>query len=230
MTWKQCITVFLADDHQIVLKGIISLLEFEPDLCLAGYATQGDRVVAEVIRLRPQVLVLDLGMPGIPGGEIIRTLRSTPAVQTKVVVFTMHKDISFVVQALEDGALGYVIKDVDSNHLIQAIRAAARGETYLSPPFTQESVWEYQERLGRSKGVIDVYEQLTPREREVLIYVAQGYTNREMAAVMDVSVRTVEKHRYNMMKKAAFSNRAEVIKFALQRGLIPPSDEPGPSA
>ncbi len=224
MTRKKCITVYLADDHQIVLRGIISLLDLDPDLHLVGFTTESSKIVSEVMRLKPQVLVLDLGMPGIPGGEIIRTLRSMRTVNTEVVVFTMHKDISFVVQALDDGALGYVIKDVDSTHLIEAIRAAARGEVYLSPPFCREAIWEYQEQLRLSKGGVDSYDKLTPREREVLIYVAQGYTNREMASKMNVSVRTVERHRYNMMKKAAFKNRAEVIQFALRKGLIPPSD------
>lgn len=219
------ITVYLADDHQIVLQGIISLVELEPDLRIVGFSTDGQAVIPDVMRLNPQVLVLDLGMPGIPGGEIIRTLHSMHTIETRIVVFTMHKDISFVVQALADGALGYVIKDANSSHLIKAIRAAANGETYLSPPFRQEEIWEYQEQLRRSKGTVDRYDSLTPREREVLIYVAQGYTNREMATEMHVSVRTVEKHRYNMMKKAAFKNRAEVIQFALRRGLIPPPDE-----
>ena len=224
MIHKPIITVYLADDHQIVLKGIISLIELESDLHLVGCTTNSDEVVSEVVRLKPRVLVLDLGMPGLSGGEIVRILHSMRTLGTEIVIFTMHKDISFVVQAMADGALGYVIKDVDSIHLIEAIRAAARGETYLSPPFTQDEVWEYQERLRRSKGAVDFYEKLTPREREVLTYVAQGYTNREMAAKMHLSVRTVEKHRYNMMKKATFKNKTEVIQFALRRRLIPPSD------
>ncbi len=220
------ISVYLADDHEIVLKGIISLFEFEPDLRLVGYTTHSGNVVPAVVQLKPQVLVLDLGMPGIPGGELIRTLRSIEGLRTQIVVFTMHKDISFVVQALDDGALGYVIKDADSFHLIEAIRAAARGLVYLSPPFSDEDLREYREQLRMSKMGIDLYEKLTPREREVLRYVAQGYTNREMAEMMHLSVRTVEKHRYNMMKKAAFKNRTEVIQFALRRGLILPPDAP----
>jgi len=221
------ITVFLADDHQIVLRGICSLIDLESDLKLVGFTTQSAEIIPQVLRLRPQVLVLDLGMPGIPGGEIIRRLHAQRDVHTAIIVFTMHKDISYVVQSLEDGASGYVMKDVDSTHLIKAIRAAARGQTYLSPPFTQEAIWEYQERLLASKGGADFYDKLTPREREVLIYVAQGYTNRQIAEKMHVSVRTAERHRYNMMKKATFRNKAEVIRYAVRRGLIPSSDDEG---
>ncbi len=225
MIRRQHITVYLADDHQIVLKGISSLIDLEPDLHLVGCTTHSAEVAPAVIRLRPRVLVLDLGLPGIPGNEIIRTLHSMRTVHTKIVVFTMHKDISYVVQALDEGALGYVIKDADSAHLIEAIRAAARGEKYLCPPFTWEELESYREQLRRSKGGADFYEHLTRREREVLLYVAQGFTNKEIASILSLSVRTVEKHRYNMMKKASFKNKAEVVHFALQRGLIPSSSE-----
>ncbi len=221
---KQHITVYLADDHQIVLRGIASLVDLEPDLHVVGCTTESTQIIPDILRLRPQVLVLDLGMPDIPGAEIIRRIKAKRTINTAIVVFTMHKDLGYVVQALEDGALGYVMKDVDSTHLIEAIRMAAQGKEYLSPPFTPETLWEYKEQLRLSKGEPDNYDNLTTREKEVLIFVAQGFTNRQIADKLGVSVRTIETHRYNMMKKTGFKNKAEIIQFALRKGLIIPSD------
>ncbi len=220
----QHITVYLADDHQIVLRGIASLVDLEPDLHVVGCTTESAQVIPDLLRLRPQVLVLDLGMPDIPGAEIIRRIKARRTINTEIVVFTMHKDLGYVVQALEDGALGYVMKDVDSIHLVEAIRQVAQGQQYLSPPFTQETLWEYKEQLRLSKGELDSYESLTDREKEILLFVAQGLTNRQIADKLGVSVRTVETHRYNMRKKTGFKNKAEIIQYALRKGLIIPAD------
>jgi DNA-binding NarL/FixJ family response regulator len=223
----QPITIYLVDDHPIVLKGISNIIDLEDDLHVVGCTTQSTRILDEVRRLRPQVVVVDLAMPEIPGGEIIRLLKSMRGVDTAIVVFTMHKDISYVAQALKDGALGFVLKDADSSHLVKAIRAAARGKVYLSPPFTQETIWEYEEQVRRSKDGVDLDRRLTRREREVLILVAQGYTNREIAQRLGISVRTVEKHRFNMMKKMGFRNKAEAIQYALRTGLITADESVG---
>jgi len=214
------ITVYLADDHQIVLKGIASMIELDPDLSLVGCTTDSKKIIEDVTRIRPRVLVLDLAMPDIPGVEIIRSVRLLRSVPTRVVVFTMHKDVSYVTQALQEGALGFVVKDADSNCLIDAIKAAAAGERYLSPPFTEEKLQDYQKRLQSGKDDADILERLTRREREVLILVAQGFTNNEIAQKLGISVRTVERHRFNMMRKANFKNEADVVQFAMRQGLI----------
>ncbi len=214
------ITVFLADDHQIVIKGIASLLELDPELQMVGYTTDSTKVIDEVTRLKPSVLVLDLAMPDIPGVEIIRSLNKMRTVSTKIVVFTMHQDTAYVVQALQDGALGFVVKDADSGCLIEAIKAAARGERFLSPPITHEKIKDYLQRLHSEKNDSGILDRLTRREREVMILVAQGRTNQEIADKFGLSVRTVERHRYNMMRKANFKNEADIVQFAMRKGLI----------
>lgn len=214
------ITVFLADDHQIVLTGIASIIDFDPELSMVGGATDSTKIVEEVMRLKPRVLVLDLAMPDIPGIEIIRTIRKMRSSQTEIVVFSMHKDVGYVVKALQEGAKGYVVKDADTGCLIQAIKAVARGEQFLSPPFTHKNIQDYLDQLRSGKSDDDILDRLTRREREVLILVAQGDTNNMIANKLGISVRTVERHRFNMMKKAAFRNEADVVQFAMRQGLI----------
>ncbi len=214
------ITVYLADDHQIVLKGIASMVELDPELRLLGCTTDSKKIIEEVARLKPRVLALDLVMPDIPGLEIIRSIRKMRTITTRVVVFTMHKDVSYVAQALQEGALGFVVKDADSACLIDAIKAVARGEQYLGPPFTMQKVRDYQKRLQSGKDAVDLLERLTRREREVLIFVAQGYTNNEIAQKLGISVRTVERHRFNMMRKAGFRHEADIIQFAMRQRLV----------
>jgi DNA-binding NarL/FixJ family response regulator len=214
------VTVFLADDHQIVLTGIASIIELDPDLKLVGSTTDSTKIVEEVMRLKPRVLVLDMVMPDIPGVEIIRTIRKTRTLQTKIVVFSMHKDIGYVVQAFQEGAQGYVVKDADTACLIKAIKAVARGEQFLSPPFTRRKIQDYLDQLRSEKDDEDTLDRLTRREREVLILVARGDTNNEISQKLGISVRTVERHRYNMMRKAGFRNEADVVQFAMRQGLI----------
>jgi two-component system response regulator NreC len=214
------ITVFLADDHQIVLKGIASVIRLDPELKMVGYTTDSTKIIEEVSRIKPRVLVLDMVMPDIPGVEIIRTIRKMRTLQTKVIIFTMHKDVGYVVQAFQEGAQGFVVKDVDTAYLIEGIKAVARGEQYLGPSFTKEQIQDYLERLQSERDEDDIMERLTKREREILIFVARGATNNEIAHNLGISVRTVERHRYNMMKKAHFRNEADVIQFAMRRGLI----------
>jgi DNA-binding NarL/FixJ family response regulator len=214
------VTVFLADDHQIVLTGIASIIELDPELKLVGSTTDSTKIVEEVMRLKPRVLVLDMVMPDIPGVEIIRTIRKTRTLQTKIVVFSMHKDIGYVVQAFQEGAQGYVVKDADTACLIKAIKAVARGEQFLSPPFTRRKIQDYLDQLRSEKDDEDTLDRLTRREREVLILVARGDTNNEISQKLGISVRTVERHRYNMMRKAGFRNEADVVQFAMRQGLI----------
>ena len=220
MTMRCPITVFLADDHKIVLQGIISILQLDPELQMVGCTTDSKRIVEEVVRLRPRVLVLDLAMPDIPGVEIIRSIRKMRSLRTRIVVFTMHKDIGYVVQALQEGAQAFVVKDEDTEYLVAAIKAVVRGEQFLSPPFSREKIQAYMEQLQGEKDDADILDRLTRREREVLILVAQGNTNRDIADKLGISVRTVETHRFNMMRKTAFKNEADVVQFAMRQGLI----------
>ena len=214
------ITVFLADDHQIVLTGIASIIDLDPELKLVGSTTESTKIIPEVTQKKPRVLVLDLSMPDIPGAEIIRTINQKKSLPTRIVVFSMHKDIGYVVQALQNGAQGYVIKDADTGCLIQAIKVVARGEQFLCPPFTQSKIQDYLQQIRSEKNNIAILDRLTRREREVLILVAQGDTNMEIAYKLGISVRTVEHHRFNMMRKAGFRNEADIVHFAMRQGLI----------
>ncbi len=219
------ITVYLADDHDIVLRGIASIISLDPELHIVGCTNDSTRILEDLIQLLPQILVLDLNMPGLPGDEILRRVRDEPRIATRVVVFTMHNDIGYVQRALDNGAMGYVVKESASSELIKAIKTVAQGQVYLCPPFTQETLWAYREQIQQSRVDISVddeviYEQLTRREKEILVLVARGYTNREIAEQVGRSVRTIEKHRYNLMKKAGLRNKAELIQFALRMGLI----------
>ncbi len=214
------ITVFLADDHQIVLTGIASIIDLDPELKLVGSTTDSTKIVQEVTQTKPKVLVLDLVMPDIPGIEIVRTIHKMRSLQTKIVVFSMHKDIGYVVRALQEGAHGYVVKGADTIYLISAIKAVARGEQFLSPPFTRKKIQEYLDQLCSGKDDGRIMDRLTRREREVLILVARGDTNNEIAYKLNISVRTVERHRFNMMRKAGFRNEADVVQYAMRQGLI----------
>jgi len=217
------VTVYLADNHHVVLQGIASSVIREPDLKLVGQTTDSLQIMDDLLRIQPDVLVLDLMMPGIPGLEIIRRIRTKKSLRTRVIVFTMYHEISYVAQALREGANGFVFKDAATSFLIDAIRIVAKGEQYLSSPLTQDAVDAYLKRLASGRhGEVDKWEILSRREREVLVFVAQGFTNRQIAHKLQISYRTVEKHRGNMMRKANFKNEAEVVQFALRRGLLPP--------
>ncbi len=215
------ITVYLADDHQIVLKGLASVIRLDKNLKLVGSTTDSRKIINDLITLKPRVLVLDIGMPDIPGVEIVRTIRQMRSLNTKIVIFTMQKSIGYVEQMLREGAQAYVVKDADTEHLIRAIKEVNLGQHYLSPPFTNAMLADYKKRLRSNPTEPDVLELLTRREREVLILTAQGLNNWEIAKKMGISIRTVEKHRFKMRKKAKLKNDADIAQFAMRRGLIP---------
>ena len=214
------ITVYLADDHQIVLKGIRSVLRLDPGLKVVGTTTDSKQIISDIVLLKPRVLVLDMSMPDIPGIEIVRSIRKSRSIKTRVVIFTMHHSIGYVEHAFREGAYGFVVKEADTEHLIKAIKAATCGRHYLSPPFTTAMIDAYRRQLRSEEDKKDVLEELTRREREVLIFAAQGLTNLKIADKMGISVRTVERHRYQMRKKTGLKNNADIAQFAMRRGLI----------
>lgn len=212
------VTIVAADDHEVTLIGIRRLLEAEPDFEVVGEATDGLAVAPLVEQLRPAVLVLDLKMPGINGLEITRLITER-APRTRVVFLSIYGNESYVVEALRNGAAAYVLKDAVAAELVQAIRAAIAGRRYLSPPLSDDAIDAYLQRAQESPA--DLYETLTAREREVLHLTAQGNTTPEIAARLFLSRRTVETHRANLMRKLRLRNHAQVIRYALQRGLVP---------
>lgn len=210
-------TIVLADDHQVVRQGLRAMLEAEPHLRVIGEAGNGMEVARMVERLRPNVLVIDLMMPGMNGLEVTRQVKKR-SLNTHVIVLSMHKDESYVIEALKNGAAGYVLKESSAEELLKAIREAVAGRRYLSPPLSNAAIEAYMHRS--SATVIDAYHFLTDREREVFQLVAEGHTNADIGKRLFISPRTVEIHRANMMRKLSLSNQTELIRYALKRGIL----------
>jgi DNA-binding NarL/FixJ family response regulator len=212
------LTLMLADDHQIVRQGLKVLLKSEPDLQLVGEASDGLEAVRLAERLQPQVLVLDLMMPGLNGLEVARQVtRRSP--RTCIVILSMHSDEAYVVEALRAGAHAYVLKESGAEELVRAIRAVAAGERYFSPPLSEHALGSYMQKVEST--AVDRYETLTSREREVLQLTVEGHSSTEIARRLFISSRTVESHRANLMRKLAVRNQKELIRYAMQRGILP---------
>jgi len=215
------ITIVLADDHPVVRAGVRNLLEAEPDMQVVGEVHEALRVEAEVDRLQPDILVLDLLMPDLNGLEVARRVtKRTPG--TRIVILSMHANEAYVVEALRNGAIGYVLKGAPPQCLIDGVRAARTGRRYLSPPLAADVVDAYLARAGGAP--LDEYETLTGREREVLHLVAQGSSSPEVAARLFISPRTVETHRANILRKLGLRSQGELIRYAVRRGIIEPHD------
>ncbi len=210
-------SIVLADDHRIVLEGLRSLLNAETDFDVVGETADGLKTLELVNELKPDILVLDLMMPGINGLEVARQLsKQTP--KTKIIVLSMYDDEGFVLEALSNGVSGYVLKDEGSNALIQAIREVNHGHRYLSPTLSDRAI-EVYEQMTRAQTT-DKYETLTTREREVFHLTAEGLTNHEIAERLGISVRTAETHRSNLMHKLDIHNQADLTRYAIRRGVI----------
>jgi len=211
------ISVVVADDHHIVRRGLRALLDGEADIRVVGEAADGLDAVAEVERLRPDVLVLDLMMPGINGLEVARRVRHRES-RTQVVMLSMYGDEGYILEALRNGAMAYVLKDADPRDLLTAVRDAASGRRYLSLPLSENAVAEYIERFQTSAP--EGYETLTTREREVLHLVTEGHTNARIGERLGISPRTADTHRTNLMRKLHLHSQTDLVRYALQRGII----------
>ncbi len=212
-------TIVLADDHQVLRQGLKLLLEAEPDFCVVGEVGNGLEVEDLVQQLQPDVLVLDLMMPGLAGLEVVRRVTAKSA-HTSVVILSMYSNEGFVLEALKNGATAYVLKQSSSSDVVNAVREAVNGRRYLSPPLSERAIEAYVER---AKGVPpDAYALLTAREREVFQLAAEGNNNSDIAAQLSIRPRTVETHRASVMRKLKMQNQAEMTRFALARGIISP--------
>jgi len=211
------ITIVLADDHQVVRQGLRAILEGEHNLRVVGEAGNGLKATRLVERLRPDVLVLDLMIPGLSGLEVTRQLAKRSP-KTRVVILSMHSDKSYVLEALRNGAAGYVLKDSSADELIKAVQEAAANRRYLSPPLSDSAVDAYAQQ-GSATGT-DSYDSLSSREREVFQLAAEGHTNKEIGKMLFISPRTVEIHRANMMAKLGLRTQTDLIRYALKRGII----------
>lgn len=211
-------TIVLADDHHIVRQGLRALLEVEPGFNVVAEAGDGLEALQLVEQLGPNVLVLDLMMPWLNGLEVTRQLtKHSP--KTGIVILSMYANEAYVLEALANGASAYVLKDSDSADLVHAVREVAAGRRYLSPPLSDRAIEVYQAKA--KAATLDRYETLTTREREVLQLIAEGHTNTDIASLLGISARTVETHRSNLMHKLVLHTQADVIRYALRRGIIP---------
>jgi two-component system, NarL family, response regulator NreC len=212
------LSIVLADDHPVVRRGMRALLEAESGFSVVGEAGDGLETTRQVERTQPDVLVLDLMMPGLSGLDVLPIIRQRSP-RTRVVVLSMHSNNAFVVTALMNGATGYVLKGSEEQNLVRAVREAVAGRRFLSPPVTERAIDAYIEQARA--GAIDPHETLTTREREVLQLAAEGNTGGEIAARLHISQRTVENHRANVMRKLGLKNQSELVRYALRRGIIP---------
>lgn len=215
------ISIVLADDHHVVRYGLRLLLELEPDFTVAGEAANGLAAVQMTERLRPDVLIVDLMMPGLSGLEVTRQVRQR-CPRTRVAVLSIHANEAYVLQALRNGAAAYVLKNASPGEFVQAVREVAAGRRYLSAPFSERAIEAY---VAKAKsGTLDIYDTLTTREREVLHLAAEGRTAPQIGSVLCISPRTAEVHRANMMHKLGLRSRSDLIRYALRRGILPLED------
>lgn len=212
------IRVFLADDHLILREGIRLLLEKVPDIEMVGEAGEGGEAVAKVEQLVPDVVLMDITMPGLNGLEATRQIKQKNP-QVKVLILTMHETDQYLSQMLRAGASGYVVKTTATSELISAVRAVHQGDVYLYPSIARMLVDDYLQRVKRGEEKTS-YEGLTSREREILMYIAEDKKNKEIADLLGISVRTVQAHRTNLMDKLGAHDRTELVKYAISKGMI----------
>jgi len=212
------IRILLADDHQLMRSGVRLMLEREADLTVVGEASDGREAVSLAKSLKPEVVVMDIGMPNLNGIEAARQMTQENA-ELAVVMVSMHSDETYVLRALKAGARGYLLKDSAEADLIKAVHAVAGGKSFFSPAVSRLLLDDYVRKLKRT-GTEDAYDLLTPREREILQLIAEGKSNKDVANLLDLSVYTVESHRSNLMEKLNIKGLPELILYAVRRGII----------
>src|ERR1043166_1183327 len=205
--------ILLADDHAVVRQGFKMLLGAQPDMEIVGEASNGREAVETAEALRPDIVVMDVAMPELNGIEATRRLASSTP-HARVIALSMHKDSVYVREILRAGARGYLLKDSGAEDLVSAIRAVARGESYLSPAVSNAVLDDYRRHASHPTDL------LTSREREVLQMLAEGKTNKEIAGVLNLSVYTVDAHRGRIMEKLNLHSINELVRFAVRNGVI----------
>jgi two-component system, NarL family, response regulator NreC len=212
------ISILLVEDHVIVRQGLHALLAAEPDFHIVGDTGDGLEAVRLAEALKPDVIVLDLEIPSLKGLEVTRQVHLRHP-NIHVVILSMHAKEAYVLEALKNGASGYVLKGSEAQDLISAIRLATQGMRYLSPPLTEHAIEAYLQKSQEQN--FDPYETLTDRERQILHLVAEGLSGTEIAKRLVISARTVEVHRSKMMRKLGLKGDKDLIRFAIRRGIIP---------
>ena len=211
------IRLLLVDDHEIVRAGIKMLFLAEKDMEIVGEVGTGSEAIEAVQKLKPDVVIMDVAMPGMSGIEATRQIKQVSP-DTVVLALTMYEDEQYFFEMLNAGASGYIPKRAAPDDLVSAIRVVNEGNVFLHSTLAKFLMKEIMERSTPVDS--SVAEELTPREQEVLTYIAEGYTNREIAEALSISVKTVDRHRENIMEKLNLHSRVELVKYAIEKGLI----------
>lgn len=210
--------ILLADDHAVVRKGLRYLLEGQANHTVVGEAADGREAVRLCAELKPDVAVIDVAMPGLNGIDAAaQIVKANPSIA--VVILSMHSDESYILRALSAGARGYLLKDSAEEDLLRAVETVADGRPFFSPAIAQAILEDYMRQM-QMRGVQDSYDLLTDREKEVLQLLAEGKSNKEVAALLDLSPYTVETHRNRLMQKLNLHNTAELVLYAVRKKLI----------
>lgn len=210
--------LLLADDHAIVRRGLKSLLESDASLEVVAEAGDGLEALRMAGEHRPDILILDIGMPKLNGIEVAARSQKTDS-PPAVIILSMHADESYILRALNAGARAYLLKDATDEDLLPAVRAVSAGKPFFSPKVTAVLVEDYVRQL-QSRGLTDTYHLLTDREKEVLQLLAEGRSNKEVASLLALGLSTVETHRANLMQKLNLHNTAEIVLYAVRKGII----------
>jgi DNA-binding NarL/FixJ family response regulator len=210
--------ILLADDQGIVRRGMRALLETDPQIEVVAEASDGQEALRLCETAAPDIAILDVAMPKLNGIDVAaQAVKRNPAL--RAIVLSMYADESYVVRALAAGARGYLLKEATDDDLLPAVRAVAAGKSFFSPAVSQMLLEDYMRHL-QQRGLEDTYHLLTDREKEVLQLLAEGRTNKEVAQALDVGVSTVETHRANLMQKLGLHNTAEIVLYAVRKGVI----------
>ncbi len=210
--------VVIADDHAIVREGVRMILAKEKDIEVVGEAEDGQEALQLVETHKPTVVVMDISMPGMGGIEATQALKERHP-EVAVLALTMHEDESYVFQLLRAGASGYVLKRAAAQDLVQAVRAAAKGEAFLYPSVARKVVEDYLKRVEAGEER-ERYDGLTEREKEILTHIAQGLSNQQIAEKLFISIKTVQTHRAHILEKLGLHDRTELVRYAIRKGLI----------
>ncbi|MGD0124421.1 MAG: response regulator transcription factor [Terriglobia bacterium] len=215
---RKAIRILLADDHNIMRRGLRLLLERQPGFEVVAEAADGREAAERAEATRPDIVILDIAMPNMGGIEAAQRIRALLP-QAAIVILSMHSDEGYVLRALKVGAKGYLLKDSAESDLIDAIKAVSEGKAFFSPEISKILVEDYVRDM-RKRGAEDSYELLTSREREILHLLAEGKSNKDIATLLDLSLYTVETHRRNLQDKLNLHSLAELILYAVRKGVI----------
>lgn len=212
------IRIVLGDDHTLVRQGLRKILEEQPEWTVVAEASDGREAVHQTLALQPDVVVLDIGMPLLNGIEATRQIARRFA-NIRILILSMHSEEAYITQAMKAGARGYLLKDSADTELIQAVVAVAAGKSFFSPAVAKVMLDDYVRHL-EEKGIVDRFESLSEREREIFQLVAEAHSNKEIADLLSLSPATVETHRAHILRKLDVHNTAELVLYAVRRGII----------